>query len=277
MSWQAAAWAKGVTHSADGTKKLKPSEKLALLLIADYYNDEERMAWPSIRRLADECVSSISTVYRSIATLEEYGLLQITERFNERGAQLSNAYTLPLIVQVTPIIVPPSAKRGCQNDRGGGCQNDRGEGVTGEGGRVSPVRRPTLYNKKGNSQMNHRGENPPLVAPEGFEEFDREFQGLDGYEPTPSFYRSLTEDFRVVATPAEARRIRSWLESSANKKGRRPSPQFILNWLRRNSNDVALTTRNGSGYNGRSGLSEADLTRYDISDNGLDYSNHDFV
>ncbi len=71
MSWRASAWAKEQNGMSTG-------EKLLLLLVADYYNDEIGSAWPSTERLAKEAGMSVRNTLRLLAKLEQKGVIRIS-------------------------------------------------------------------------------------------------------------------------------------------------------------------------------------------------------
>lgn len=89
MSVEAYKWAKEIAG-------LSPSEKWLLVSIADYYNDEQKRAWPARSELARRTGMSISTISRHILSLERKGLIVVERWFNnDTGKNLSNRYYLP--------------------------------------------------------------------------------------------------------------------------------------------------------------------------------------
>ena len=87
MSWKAAGIVKALTHG------LTRSEKLVLLILADYYNEEDGRCDPSLKRLADEGLLSTRQTIRLLDGLEAKGFLIIVQR-REDGHQASNQYDL---------------------------------------------------------------------------------------------------------------------------------------------------------------------------------------
>lgn len=83
MSIKAVSWA--LEQKLDD-----PIAKLVLIGIADRYNDEYGMAWPSVKWLATTGDCSDRTVTRKLNKLEEMGLVVIERRFNE-----TSVYKLP--------------------------------------------------------------------------------------------------------------------------------------------------------------------------------------
>ena len=94
MSLAALRYALEVAHYPDG-KKLEPSEKLILILIADLYRDDKGVAWPSARYLADRVGLSQRQVWNILAKLEEGIFIRRRARRRSDGKKSSNAYTLP--------------------------------------------------------------------------------------------------------------------------------------------------------------------------------------
>ena len=76
-----------------------PTEKLVLLAI-ESFADEESKCHPGKARLAHMTGYDIKTVQRAIASLEEKGLIEVHERYDEDGRQTSNGYRL-IITQLS--------------------------------------------------------------------------------------------------------------------------------------------------------------------------------
>lgn len=85
MSWKATAYVKGLREN------LTRSEKLVLMMLADYHNDETGQCDPSLQRLADDCLSSRRNVIRLLQALDGKGFLTTIERSNQ-----TNQYNLNL-------------------------------------------------------------------------------------------------------------------------------------------------------------------------------------
>lgn len=77
MSWRATAWAK------DTRGHRSPSMKLILMILADYYQDEEAAAWPSQARLSDDCEIPIRTIQRGLKQLEQAGFITTVRKGNQ--------------------------------------------------------------------------------------------------------------------------------------------------------------------------------------------------
>lgn len=95
MSWEAS----GKVLKMRG---IAPNHKLMLLIIADHYNDETEVAYPSQKRLADLTGYSIAQTKRILSELEGLGFLIVKER---GGGRVSTHYGLDL-----DRIPPPGSK-----------------------------------------------------------------------------------------------------------------------------------------------------------------------
>jgi hypothetical protein len=91
MSWAASAYVKTLCRGAHG-EPLTRAEKLLLMVMADYYSDEEGAAWPSATTLAREALLTRESVWRCIRRLTEKGVLAVEEQRSTRGAFVANRY-----------------------------------------------------------------------------------------------------------------------------------------------------------------------------------------
>lgn len=89
MSWKASAFVKALTNEQH--PKLTAAHKCLLYTLADYYDEEESAAWPTINRLANEALCSTRTAMRLIAQLVKMSILSI-EKFRE-GESTRNSYS----------------------------------------------------------------------------------------------------------------------------------------------------------------------------------------
>jgi Helix-turn-helix domain/DnaA N-terminal domain len=89
MSWEASAYVKKLRVAPDG-EPLTKNEKLVLLHLADAHNAESRIAWPSVRTIAEDCLTSHRSAQLILHELERKGVIQVIrpER-NGRGRFLS--------------------------------------------------------------------------------------------------------------------------------------------------------------------------------------------
>lgn len=97
MSWKATAWAKEVSG-------ISRSEKLLLLVIADYYNEDEKAAWPSLASLATHALMSRRHVMRLLAKLEERGVVKLDK---QRGHLTRIRLTRDIMSPVTSDVTTP--------------------------------------------------------------------------------------------------------------------------------------------------------------------------
>lgn len=88
MSWRMSGIVKSWTHTPLGRKLTRP-EKLFLLVLSDYTNDDTGLAWPSVKRLAAECLSSERAIQYAVRGLHEAGMLEVEFRPNR-----SNIYRI---------------------------------------------------------------------------------------------------------------------------------------------------------------------------------------
>ncbi|MFH1141060.1 MAG: helix-turn-helix domain-containing protein, partial [Chloroflexota bacterium] len=59
------------------------SSKLLLLILADYHDDERDIAWPSQKRLAEDCEMPIRTVQYALQSLEQDGFISTLQKGNQ--------------------------------------------------------------------------------------------------------------------------------------------------------------------------------------------------
>lgn len=88
MSFQDMAW-------AVNQKCASASQKLVLLMLANYSNGHTGQCNPSHKRLADDCSMGISTLKRSIDALQVDGFLTVIHKSLD-GVSLPNQYRLAL-------------------------------------------------------------------------------------------------------------------------------------------------------------------------------------
>lgn len=84
-----------------------PSEKLLLLVLANYA-DEEMKCWPSMRRLAADTAMSERTIQRSFKTLEACGIVERKQRNRADGSRASDI--IVLCFQRNDNLSPPPVK-----------------------------------------------------------------------------------------------------------------------------------------------------------------------
>src|SRR5882762_9575623 len=74
MSWKMSGRVKEIRCGMNG-QPITRTDKLVLLVLADYYNETTKSSWPSLSTLAEECLSSKTSLWRSLTRLEKIGLL----------------------------------------------------------------------------------------------------------------------------------------------------------------------------------------------------------
>ena len=135
MSSIALIWAANV-------KGLKPAAKVVLIQLADFHNKDTGLCFPSAHRLAAECEMGRATLFRHMATLEEWGLVTRHARGDGEGGRGSNQYELHLDITLGPSACPkggasdPNGETS-QNETGGKVSKKRGKSLKGETGVVS--------------------------------------------------------------------------------------------------------------------------------------------
>lgn len=101
MSMEAMIW---------GAKLKVPSrEKLVLMLMGNYANARAE-CWPSYSTLAASCAVSVGTVKRALKQLEEWGLVEVENRFHPNGKPRSNRYTLRIDRHAPPTALDGSTE-----------------------------------------------------------------------------------------------------------------------------------------------------------------------
>jgi Helix-turn-helix domain len=94
MSWQATAYVSELTVTPTGDT-LTRSEKLLALLLANRHNPDSHIAWPSVRRLADEALLSVRMVQYCLKSLEKKGVITIERRWIGPSQCGPNGYRFP--------------------------------------------------------------------------------------------------------------------------------------------------------------------------------------
>lgn len=94
MSWKASAYVKELIVAPNG-EQLTRSEKLLLLILADYYNDAQGCAWPSIPLLAAEAMLKVRRTQQLMRSIERKGVIITEQTAREDGGQGVNFYRFP--------------------------------------------------------------------------------------------------------------------------------------------------------------------------------------
>jgi hypothetical protein len=91
LSWQATSYVKTLKIAQDGSAVTR-SEKLLLLILADYHNTEQKAAWPSANTLAVDTLLTVRHVRRVLASVKKKGVLCTSQRLHTDGHFDSNLY-----------------------------------------------------------------------------------------------------------------------------------------------------------------------------------------
>ena len=86
-------WARKVTHGVNG-EKVSATEKVILLLLADYPNAGEQESWPLISTLASESCLSERSVRYALKGLKDKGIISIRYIKVEERTNAANRYRL---------------------------------------------------------------------------------------------------------------------------------------------------------------------------------------
>lgn len=133
---------------------LRPTEKLVLLMLANYADAQRAACWPSRQRLAEQCGVRVETIKRAIRQLEDLGLIERDKRFDDSGRQTSNRYTLRI-----DATSPPG---GGDLDTPGEAKDAPGRGAQDGGGRGAKNAPLSSLNHHSNHQSNQRAEDVPI-------------------------------------------------------------------------------------------------------------------
>ena len=121
MSWKASAYVKELTVTPAG-ERITRTEKIFLLVLADYHDERSNEAWPSVRSLAEDALLSPQRVKEIRSALVRKGVLTVSQRPMPDGSYSSNRYTftalrgrqetdrglvekLPVLVEELPALV----------------------------------------------------------------------------------------------------------------------------------------------------------------------------
>ena len=96
---------------------LKPIELATYVALGQYADNKTKECWPSVTKLAKDINRSRQSTINALKGLEEKGVIEIKQRFKDKGEQTSNLYILML------------SQRGCQENLTGGVRKTRHLGV----------------------------------------------------------------------------------------------------------------------------------------------------
>jgi Helix-turn-helix domain len=94
MSWQASAYVSMLITTPSG-EQLTRSEKILALLLADRHNVDYDIAWPSVRKLAEQALMSERRARDLLHSLERKGVITIERRWVGPQQCATNLYRFP--------------------------------------------------------------------------------------------------------------------------------------------------------------------------------------
>ncbi len=92
MSWKASAYVKELVFAPNG-ERLTRSEKLLLLVLADYHDERLNEAWPSVKSWAEDAMMSEQRLKELRTGLIRKGVITSSPVQNSDGTWGSNRYT----------------------------------------------------------------------------------------------------------------------------------------------------------------------------------------
>ena len=260
MSYHLAAWAMDVD--------VPPREKLMLILIASHANDEGE-CFPSQTTLAYRSGLSRRTVLRSLAELEERGVITRRKRRRPDGSRSSD--TIRLNVHGAPVRPPLAGgnltdgarvtfpPQGDSVSPGGDSLTRHGDSVSPHGDNddtarcpvvtAEPVIEPISEPVRESSAADAAAQQPGPSASTA-----RGTRLPDGWMPKPETIQQMRDECPNVNLEAEHRRFTDYWADQPGAKGRKVRwDSTWRNWIRRANED----TRRG----GRQTAAERNLER----------------
>jgi hypothetical protein len=215
VSWAATRWAK-TTRGHKGR-----SEKLLLLVLADYYDDVKGYAWPSHATLSDDCEMPVRTVQWALKRLQEDGFvirLQKGNQFQPSKWSLNMESEPATSATVNPQRVAGSLDQATLS--------------------LTPSEFP--LDVPSDSPLN-----PPLTPPDPS---PTSYSWVQIFERDPRWAprRGYVEDVEALYPDldlhAQAVHAYEWLLESSEGQKRKQLGRFFLNWLKRASEDTQPST-----------------------------------
>ena len=250
MSYHLAAWAMDVD--------VPPREKLLLILIASHANDEGE-CFPSQTTLAYRSGLSRRTVLRSLAELEERGVITRRQRRRPDGSRSSD--TIRLNVHGAPVRPPLSggsladrarvvfAPQGDSVAPGGATLSQQGDSVSPHGDNddaarcpvvtaepvIEPIREPVRESSAANAAAQQPGPSASTA---------RGTRLPDGWMPKPETIQQMRDECPNVNLEAEHRRFMDYWADQPGAKGRKVRwDSTWRNWIRRANEDTRRAGR----------------------------------
>ena len=231
MSYHLAAWAMDVD--------VPPREKLMLILIASHANDEGE-CFPSQTTLAYRSGLSRRTVLRSLADLEERGIITRRQRRRPDGSRSSD--TIRLNVHGAP--VRPPLAGGNLTDGARVTFPPQGDSVSPHGDNddatrcpvvtaepvIEPIREPVRESSAANAAAQQPGPSASTA---------RGTRLPDGWMPKPETIQQMRDECPGVNLEAEHRRFMDYWADQPGAKGRKVRwDSTWRNWIRRANEDT---------------------------------------
>ena len=250
MSYHLAAWAMDVD--------VPPREKLMLILIASHANDEGE-CFPSQTTLAYRSGLSRRTVLRSLADLEERGIITRRQRRRPDGSRSSD--TIRLNVHGAPVRPPLAGGNLTDGARvtfppQGDSVSPSGDNLTRHGDSVSPhgdnddatrcpvvtaepviepIREPVRESSAANAAAQQQGPSASTA---------RGTRLPDGWMPKPETIQQMRDECPGVNLEAEHRRFMDYWADQPGAKGRKVRwDSTWRNWIRRANEDTRRAGR----------------------------------
>ena len=218
LSWKATAWAKE-TRGHRGH-----AQKLLLMVLADYHDDERGYAWPSQKRLSDDCEMPIRTVKWCIAKLESDGFITTLQKGNQYQP---SQYRLNL----NTLIALSQAH----------------EGAISESAMVAPTSEGAVIRKVKGQYRASEGvapritnlQEPPIEPPHIIRWVEIFLQNSQKFAYPPEKWISTIEaEYNTkLNLELEALSCAEWLRTDTKGRGRVDFKQTFHNWLKRSSNN----------------------------------------
>jgi len=209
MSWKATAWAKETT----GHRSY--AQKLLLMMLAEYHNTEQDIAYPSIRELARVCEMPDRTVRWCIKGLENMGFISTAQKGNQyqRTEYVLHFATTQGYVEAVgnPQLYEAAISGAAMVASAGEAAMDsivqrQGDASEAASPRHTSLHEPLQEPKEYLIEMNPEWVNVFLE--------NKRFK-----QPTPSWVRASEEDYKDVNLTLIAHSCLEWLET--DKKGLR--------------------------------------------------------
>ena len=75
---------------------LKPLELATYVALGQYADNKTKECWPSVSKLAEDIGRSRQSTIKALQGLEDKGVIEVKQRFKDKGEQTSNLYILKL-------------------------------------------------------------------------------------------------------------------------------------------------------------------------------------